>query len=187
MSLSLTFRTLAVAALAAGLALGISFGVGVAYGRGDPKTVQSGLTAQQIQQLYGGGGAGGAGAAGAAGGAQGNAGGGAAGNAAALGARSTMGRVTAVNGQTVTIETRQGSQKIQLTSGSTVNKLTTGSSGDIQEGSTIVASGTRKDDGSFDATSVSQVPPEVAALLGGGAGGTGGTGTTSPAATPSGR
>jgi hypothetical protein len=180
MSLSLTFRTLAIAMVAAGLALGIAFGVGVAYGRGDPKTVQSGLTAQQIQQLFGAGG-GGAGGGQATGGAQGTGGGPAgSGATAVLGARSTSGRVTAVNGQTVTIETRQGSQKVTLGANTTVNKLMQGGSGDLQEGTTIVASGTRKDDGSFEATSVSQVPSELAALVSAG-------GTAAPSATPSGR
>lgn len=175
MSPSLTFRTLAIGVVAAGLALGIAFGVGVAYGRGNPKTVQSGLTTQQIQQMYGPATSGAAGAGG-----QGAGGAGAAGAASVLGARSTSGRVTAVSGQTVTIETRQGSQKVLLSSSTTVNKLATGASADLQEGSTIVASGTRKDDGSFEATSVSQVPAELVTLVAGG-------GTSAPTVTPAAR
>ena len=171
--MSLSFRTLAIGIGVMGIALGVAFGAGVAYGRGDPKTVQSGLTQQQIQQLYGAPtnpAAAAAGGTGATGAGQ-NAGAG----AAALAARATSGRVTAVSGQTITIETARGSQKVNVASSASVNKISGGAASDITEGTTIFASGTRKDDGSFDATSVSQVPSELAQLLstltGGGAGG----------------
>lgn len=174
--MSLSFRTLAIGIGVMGIALGVAFGAGVAYGRGDPKTVQSGLTQQQIQQLYGAptnpGAAAAAGGAGA--GAGQNAGGGGTGTAA-LAARATSGRVTAVSGQTITIETARGSQKVNVASSAAVNKISGGAASDITEGTTIFASGTRKDDGSFDATAVSQVPGELAQLLstltGGGAAG----------------
>ena len=170
--MSLSFRTLAIGIGVMGIALGVAFGAGVAYGRGDPKTVQSGLTQQQIQQLYGAPTNPAAAGAGGAAGAGQNAG---AGGAAALAARATSGRVTAVSGQTITIETARGSQKVNVASSASVNKISGGAASDITEGTTIFASGTRKDDGSFDATSVSQVPSELAQLLstltGGGAGG----------------
>ena len=161
--MSLSFRTLAIGIGVMGIAMGVAFGAGVAYGRGDPKTVQSGLTQQQIQQLYGAptnpAAAGGAGAG--AGGGQ-NAG---AAGAAALASRATSGRVTAVSGQTITIETARGSQKVNVASSASVNKISGGAASDITEGTTIFASGTRKEDGSFDATAVSQVPSELAQLL----------------------
>jgi hypothetical protein len=171
--MSLSFRTLAIAVGVLGIAMGVAFGAGVAYGRGDPKTVQSGLTQQQIQQLYGAPTGGAGAAAGAAGGT--NAGAGAAGGAAvAAAARATTGRVTAVSGQTVTIETARGSQKVNLAPSATVNKTAAAAATDITEGSTIFASGTRNQDGSFDATAISQVPAElatfIASLQGGGAG-----------------
>ena len=172
--MSLSFRTLAIGIGVMGIAFGVAFGAGVAYGRGDPKTIQSGLTQAQIQQLYGapaGGGAG-AGAAGAGAGAgagttggTGGGTGGANGAAAAAAARATSGRVTAVNGQTVTIDTARGAQKVNLAASTTVSKITGGTAADITEGTTIFANGTRKDDGSFDATSVSQISSDVAALL----------------------
>src|SRR5687767_2126403 len=96
----LSFRTIIIAVAVLGVGLGVAFGVGVAYGRGDPKTVESGLTQQQIQSLLG---IGGASAA------QSTTGQGATGqsNTAAL-ARNPTGRITAVEGQTITIETRAG-------------------------------------------------------------------------------
>jgi hypothetical protein len=191
--MSLTFRTVAIAILVIGFALGISFGAGIAYGRGDPKTVQSGLTQQQIQQLIGGTGAGagqfgaGAGAAspgagaGAAGGAQGAGGGGA--QASLLGANATAGRVTAIQGQTVSIETRQGTQRVNLSSSTTVSRLAAALPSDIKEGMTIIANGTRKDDGSFDATSLAQVPQELQGLVTG-TGATQARGTPTPTPRP---
>jgi hypothetical protein len=159
--MSLRFRTLAIGVVALGIVMGVAFGAGVAYGRGDPKTVSEGLTQQQIQQLYGAptnpGAAGGAG--------QGGAQAGGSGAAAQALARSTTGRVTAVDGNTVTIETARGPQKVTLGSAVTVNRTTNGSVSDLTQGSTIFASGTRKDDGSFDATSISQVSGDLQSLL----------------------
>jgi hypothetical protein len=184
--MSLSFRTLAIGIGVMGIALGVAFGAGVAYGRGDPKTVQAGLTQQQIQQLYGAptnpgaaAATGGAGAGQGAAGAGQNAG---TGGTAALAARATSGRVTAVSGQTVTIETARGSQKVNVASSTSINKISGGAASDIAEGTTIFASGTRKDDGSFDATAVSQVTSDLAQLLstltGAGAGGSAPASTT---------
>ncbi len=187
----LSFRMLIIAVVILGAGLGVAFGAGVAYGRGDPKTVQSGLTQQQIQSLLGitgntagGGGAGGAtggsGASGATGSTGTNRGGGnngagaATGSTAATGAaaRSTTGRITAVQGTTITIETRTGAQQVNLGNTTTISKLSAGAMADLKEGTTIIANGTRKDDGSFDATEVSQVPSDVTALVAGTTGGT---------------
>src|SRR6266545_5708472 len=133
----LSFRTLAIGIGVMGIAMGVAFGAGVAYGRGDPKTVQSGLTQQQIQQLYGAPtNPGAAAAAGGTGAGQGTAGAGqnAGAGAAAIGARATSGRVTSVNGQTVTIETARGSQKVNVASSAAVNKISSGAASDITEG-----------------------------------------------------
>jgi hypothetical protein len=185
--MSLSFRMLAIAIGVFGIALGVAFGAGVAYGRGSPKTVQSGLTQQQIQQLYGAptnaGAAAGAGA-GAATGAGAGAGAATGAGATAAAARATTGRVTAVSGQTVTIETARGSQKVNLASSATVSKTTNGSASDLTAGTTIFASGTRNADGSFDATSVSQVPGELQTLITALMGASAGNGTTPAAATP---
>jgi hypothetical protein len=177
--MGLTFRTVAVGVIMLGVALGVAFGVGVAYGRGDPKETPGGLTAQQIQQLTGLGGASsfGAGGAGGASGTQG-----AAGGLNLLGANARAGRITAIEGSTLTIETRAGVQKVNLPVSALVNKVSAGARSDLAVGNTIVVSGTARDDGSFDAASVSQVPPELQALVTGT--GTGGGGGTRPAGTP---
>jgi hypothetical protein len=168
--MSLSFRTLAIGVVALGILIGVAFGAGVAYGRGDPQTVSEGLTQQQIQQLYGPP----TNPAAAQGGAQ------AGGGAAQALARSTTGRVTSVEGNTVTIETSRGSQKVTLGASGTVTKSGSGNLSDLTQGTTIFASGTRKDDGSFDATSISQVSGDLQALLAAltansAAGGSGGT------------
>jgi len=171
--MQLKFRLIAIGVAVFGVGLGIAFGAGVAYGRGDPKEVQSGLTSQQIQSLLGisgaqaaGTGTGGAGAAGAAG-TQRAQGGSAAGGITALLGGAVTGRVTAVSGGSVTIETAQGAQKVNLSATTTVNRVSTGTSDDIKEGVSILVSGTKKDDGSFDATSVSQLPADLQRLFSG--------------------
>ncbi len=47
------FRKVAAGVAVFGLALGVAFGAGIAVGRGDPKTIESGLSAQQLQTLLG--------------------------------------------------------------------------------------------------------------------------------------
>src|SRR4051794_11878401 len=105
------FRSLAIILGAVGIAMGVAFCVGLAMGKGNPKTVQSGLSSAQIQQLYGastnGGGTGtGAGGAQATGGTTGASG--ATGAPAAASANVNLGRITSVDGTTVTIETAAG-------------------------------------------------------------------------------
>jgi hypothetical protein len=173
MSTSITFRKVAAGVLVAGALLGIVFGAGVAYGRGDPKTVQSGLTAQQLQSLLGISSAQAAAATSGQSAPGTNAGSGAA--AGLLGGGATTGRITAIDGQTITIQTAQGSVKLNLAVSGTVSTVRTGETADLREGMSVVASGSRKDDGSFDATSITQLPSEIQALLtGGGRGGTSG-------------
>lgn len=181
MSIRVSFRSLLVAVAAVGLALGAAFGAGIAYGRSDPKEAPAGQTAAQVQAQLGLGGAQSqvAGAAGGAGGTQGAQGG----AAAQAAARSASGRITAISGQSVTIETRTGSLKLNLAPATTVSKLGVGTLGDLKEGMVVTAGGQRRDDGSFDATTVTEVPPDLAGLVAGtgGSGGGAGAASTPPA------
>jgi hypothetical protein len=80
----------------------------------------------------------------------------------------------------VTVKTAQAEVKVTLDASTKVSKYgTTGS--DLQVGDTVVVAGTRQADGAVLATSVSQMPSELATLAGGFQGGTGRPGT---AATP---
>jgi hypothetical protein len=67
----------------------------------------------------------------------------------------------------VTIETRTGPLKVNLSPSTKINKLSAGGAADLVADGAVVVSGTRRPDGSFDATEISQVPPELQALLGG--------------------
>src|SRR6187200_3088446 len=96
------FKFVAMVVVVIGLFMGVAFGLGVKYGKGkEPETTQ-GVTLAQIQQMIGGAGGTTAGAGSAGGGA--GAGGGQSGSggntASAASARSTAGRITAVQGQT---------------------------------------------------------------------------------------
>jgi hypothetical protein len=172
--MALSFRTIIIGVAVLGIGMGVAFGVGVAYGRGDPKTVQSGLTQQQLQSLLGvsSGQAPGQGGTGGQTAGQGGAG-------TAL-ARNPSGRITAIDGQTITLETRTGPLKVNLGPSTRINKLATGAASDLSADGTVIVSGTRRPDGSFDATEISQVPAELQALLGGtgGAGAAPGAGAT---------
>jgi hypothetical protein len=180
--MAINFKTVAAAIAAFGVVLGVTFGAGVAYGRGDPKTVDSGLSQQQIQAMLGISGAqaaGGTGGQGTQGGQGQRQSGGTGGSmTSVLGANATAGRVTAVSGQTVTIQTAQGTQRINLAASTSVSKMQTGAIADVREGQTIFITGTRKEDGSFDAAALTQLPPELQALFGGSAPG----GSATPAA-----
>jgi hypothetical protein len=171
------FRFVALGVIVIGLALGVVFGLGVKYGQGKQPEATGGLTQQQINQLLGvgaggaggagAGGGGGAGAGGAGAGGSGSAGGASNGGGTALAAgRATAGRITAVQGQTVTIELRPGvTEKINLGTQSVVNKKSTGAGADLKEGSSVIITGSRKPDGSFDATTINLVAPELAQAL----------------------
>ncbi len=154
----LTFRLIAIGVVVVGIGFGAAFGAGVAVGRGDQPTTQTSLNTQQLQSMLG---------ITSAGAASTSAG------AAALASRGATGKITSVQGSTVTIETRTGPQKVNLAPSTTFSKLTQSPASELREGLSIVASGTRKDDGSFDATSITEVPAELAALLTGGVAGTG--------------
>jgi len=159
-----SFRTLAIGTVVVGILIGAAFGAGAAFGGGDdPEASAEGLTSAQIQQLYGAP-TGGTGAAGASGPAAARAAG--APSNSALGGAS-LGRITAVEGQTITVETAQGSVKLNLTESTIVSKVENGGRSDLAVGDVVAASGPKKDDGSVDATSVSEVPAELQNLAGG--------------------
>jgi hypothetical protein len=168
--MTISHRMMIIAVAIFGLGLGVAFGAGVAVGHGDPKTAEGGLTAQQIQSLLGinvsqasGANEGAAGNAGGTGGAQRQ-------GASQAAARLTTGSITAVDGQTLTIETRQGSQKVHLAASTVLSRLMPGSAADLKPGMTVLANGTRREDGSLDATDISEVGSAIQALLGGATG-----------------
>jgi hypothetical protein len=163
-----------IAVAACGIALGVAFGIGVAYGRGDPKTVETGLTQQEVATLLGGGGLQSAGGNGGTGQRNGLGGGG----AQFLG-NNTIGQVIAVDGKTVTVKTAQTEVKVTLDANTKVSKYGTGGA-ELQVGDSVVVAGSRQSDGSIQATSVSQMPAELAAL---GSGFSGGAGRPGAAAT----
>ncbi len=173
-----TFRLLVVALAMMGVAVGVSFGIGVAYGKGDTKTVNSGLTEAQIAQIVGGNGTTGGGggnfanrsgtpAAGTTPGAGGG------GNFAAGG--NTTGQITAVDAQNITLTTAQGATvKVSVAPNTTVQTLSSGKVSDLKVGDSIIVAGARGADGSVAATSVSAVPTALQGLLSGNFGGGGG-------------
>jgi len=167
--MKITFRIIMIGVAVLGLGFGASFGAGIAYGRSTPKTAASTPTQQQLNTSLGVSGAGTGGAAQAsgtttAGAGQQRGGGAAAGAAVQALARNASGRVTAVDGRSLTIETAQGSQKVNLSANGTVQKYTTGAMSDLKVGDTVIASGTRNADGSFDASSLTQVTQDLASL-----------------------
>jgi Domain of unknown function (DUF5666) len=189
--MALAFRKIVAALVIAGVAIGVSFGVGVAYGRGDPKTVDTGLTAQQIQSLLGVRGAQASGGVGTGSGATGSGGTGTTGGfgGGAFGGGGTTGAITAIDGDTITVQGFQGDVKVTLDSGTKVSVEQTGSASDLKVGDTVSVQGTTNADGSVKASSVSQLPAGLAAGRGGGgfqrgAGGAGGAGSASTTPTP---
>lgn len=156
-----TLRHMAAAVLVVGVGFGVAFGAGVAYG--SPKQVQGGLTQQQLVALLGVGTGGlGAGASGAGGAS------GAAGAAAGLAALGTAGRVVSVQGDVVTIETRQGNVRVNLSSSTTLTKVASATRTDLKEGMTVLVGGQRGNDGTIAATSVTELPQQLAGILTGG-------------------
>lgn len=190
--MKITFRIIMIGVAVLGLGFGASFGAGIAYGRSTPKEAATTPTQQQLNSQLGvtTGGTGAAGGtaaqqaaiatAAAGGGARAGAGGGAA--AGALAARNTTGKITAIDGRTITVETRTGSVRVTLAQTGVVEKVSAGALGDLKVGDTIFATGSRQTDGSFDATNVSQIPTELQTIVAA-------IGAASPAATatPTGR
>ncbi len=186
------FRKLVGGVALIGLGLGVAFGAGVAVGRGDPKTVESGLSAQQLQTLLGtdvlqsaaaAAGDSGADSAGAAD-ADSNpdepeAAPGGLGGAAGLLGQSPSGVITAIGEESITIETRGGSVTIELAPTTTLQVLSQADVGSLEEGQTVIISGSVNQDGAFVAASISEVPVALGFLAGAGGapgGGRGGSG-----------
>ena len=173
--LTIDFRKAAIVLAIIGAILGVAFGVGVAYGRGSPKTVDSGMSQAQIQQLLGlGGGAsltgGGSGFGGAGGGSF----------TSALGG--TTGVITAMTDTSITIETRQGTHTVNLSPTTAVQTYAKTDAAALKPGDIIIVGGDTAADGSIAATAVSQLPDELKTLATGttpgGSGANGATGAT---------
>lgn len=159
--MTLDFRKAAIGLVAVGVIVGVTFGAGVAYGRGDPKTVETGLSAQELQAMLGlsGGAATGApAAAGAGGGGQGG----------LLGA-GTAGVVTAVTAESITVETAQGEQTFAITAGTAVELLTAVDSSALEVGATIIVSGS-DGEGTLAAAQITELPDALSGLASGGLG-----------------
>ena len=108
--MKLTFRVLGLVAIFVGLALGVAFGVG--YAAGSPRVTSGGISEQQLAKIVGGnaaGGAGGTGVTNTAAGARGSSGG----AGAALASR-PAGKITAINGNSVTLDTAAGSRTVNV-------------------------------------------------------------------------
>jgi hypothetical protein len=106
----------------------------------------------------------------------GAAGGGAAGGFAGRGA--TVGQVTAVNGNVVTIHNPQTNQdvKVDIAAGTVISRSVAASVADLQPGTDVTVTGQPNADGSLNATAITIVP----ALPGGGGGGGRGRPTPTP-------
>jgi Cu/Ag efflux protein CusF len=177
-----TYRILMMAAAVVGLGFGVSFAAGVAYGHGNAKSSGGGLTEQQLNSILGIN----TGGLGSASGAQ--AGLGARGGAAQALSNSATGQITDISGNTVTIQTRAGTtEKINVSNSTTIQKLASAALSDLKNGDSIIVSGNRNADGSFDAKAISPVPAELQALISGAAGGAGGGAGQRPSPTPTGR
>jgi hypothetical protein len=170
--LKIDFRKAAIGLAILGAILGVAFGVGVAYGRGSPKTVDSGISQQQIQSLLGlssGAGTGGGGFGGGASGAGAN------GLAALLGG-GTAGVITAVTSNSITIETRQGSRTVTIAPTTNVETYSKTAAANLKQGDAVIVTGASGADGSIAAESISQLPDALKGI----ASGTGATGSSGP-------
>ncbi len=91
--------------------------------------------------------------------------------AGGFGGRGVSGTVASVDGNTITVTTRNGqTQKVQLANNGTVSKQASGQVSDITKGAQIVALGQANGD-TFQATSI-----QIGGGFGGGRGGNGGNG-----------
>jgi len=89
-----------------------------------------------------------------------------------------QGTVEQVNGNTISINTAQGTLQATLTTSTQINAVTTGKPADIAVGAEVIVTGQRAADGTTQAASVFIVPQGFAGLpgLGGVGGGRGGAG-----------
>ena len=92
--------------------------------------------------------------------------------------RGTLGTVSSISGNTLTIKDAQGNDvKVQLLGSTTVTKTVAGSAADLTQGVNVTVVGQRAADGTITATAITIVPAGV--TIGGGGGG--GRGAPSPA------
>jgi hypothetical protein len=107
-------------------------------------------------------------------------GGGGAGGGGFAGRGATAGQVTAVNGSVVTVHNPTTGQdvKVDISSGTVINKTTTGSLADLRPGVNVTVTGQAGADGTVSATAVNIVTTLPA-------GGGGGGGRGQPSASPS--
>jgi hypothetical protein len=155
-SIAVNFKNLAIGLAAVGLVLGAAFGAGIAYGR----TGDNGSTATtpNFADLIAARGSTGAGT------------GGASGFQTVLG---SMGAITAIDGDTITVETAQGAKQIHITDSTGVSMLEPASITELKVGNVIAFSGEARDDGSVDATAIDEVASQLESLSSGLPGGGG--------------
>jgi len=82
-------------------------------------------------------------------------------NQSKTGLRNTIrGQITAVNGDTVTVQLLNGaSQTVQITNTTTIDNANQGTKQDLQNGKTVQINGITNSDGSINATTVLVNPP----------------------------
>jgi hypothetical protein len=164
-----TFGVLLVLTAVFGLGLGLAFAGGAFYGRRTADAVAAPVaTAAPGGGAFGGaGGAGGAGGGGQGGAAAGQggqggqaAGAGASASAAAGGAqaRSAIGVIEKVEGNTLTLRTQAGSATVTLAPDTSVMQTAPAQAGDLKAGQTVVVAGTPEADGKIAARSVTISP-----------------------------
>ncbi len=71
----------------------------------------------------------------------------------------TVGRVTAVDGSTVTLAGRDGSTTVTTSSATSVDGTTGGDLSTLSTGDVVLVRGTRDDDGTWTATAIGTAPP----------------------------
>jgi len=159
--MTISFRTLATSIMALGLALGLTFAGGVAWGR---TSVAETVVTEQVQSAGSsqlGGGAGQAGTQGRAAGQGGQGGQGAAGRAGASpsptdGDRqgSVTGTVARRDSDTIEVTTATGSVSVKLSGNTAIRKTVEATAADITPGQSVLVQGQRNPDGSLAAASI---------------------------------
>ena len=156
--MTISFRTLATSIMALGLALGLTFAGGVAWGRA---SVAETVVTEQVQSAGGSQLGGGAGQAGTQGRAAGQGGQGAAGRAGASpsptdGDRqgSVTGTVARRDSDTIEVTTATGSVSVKLSGNTAIRKTVEATAADITPGQSVLVQGQRNPDGSLAAASI---------------------------------
>ncbi|HKZ50615.1 MAG TPA: DUF5666 domain-containing protein [Dehalococcoidia bacterium] len=156
--MTISFRTLATSIMALGLALGLTFAGGVAWGR---TSVAETVVTEQVQSAGSSQLGGGAGQAGTQGRAAGQGGQGAAGRAGASpsptdGDRqgSVTGTVARRDSDTIEVTTATGSVSVKLSGNTAIRKTVEATAADITPGQSVLVQGQRNPDGSLAAASI---------------------------------